>query len=358
MAKYEVKDGVGVIPPGSTATAEGKIILKVFTLTPKIVAQLRAEKKATGDYSKSVTVEEDGYVFKYDAEKFHGSYPPISVNLWFLVSVYRENVPLMGCEVAPINCRFSSLNGFNNQGEKYKMYAWLCDTSQVSPLFKSGDTICIDNKGKAAFAKAEILAEECEDHIYRPLFHRVIKKLRLTKELGHAETLAYETNYQTQIVTYTADESTEEYFGGQRVLEKDLVTYYKSKEIESGGLRWDVYCNETVASNSDVQLTAPLTEQEILIKHKQRALEELLKDCQGEFCYGDKRVEKYRKNYLILGEDNIDTIYRIYKKWLNENCTKYTQDAASGEFTGIAIDWHGKEDQQPTFDVTGDVVKV
>ena len=43
----------------------------------------------------------------------------------------------------------------------------------------------------------------------------------------------------------------------------------------------------------------------------------------------------------------------ILMTWLKENCTIFPEDAPSGEFTGIAIDYHGKEDQEPTFDVNG-----
>ena len=82
---------------------------------------------------------------------------------------------------------------------------------------------------------------------------------------------------------------------------------------------------------------------------KRKALEELLEDCQGEFCYGDPRVQKYKEHYLILGEEIIDRIHDAYLAWLKENCTTFAQDAASGELTGIAIDWNGKEGQQPDF---------
>ena len=38
---------------------------------------------------------------------------------------------------------------------------------------------------------------------------------------------------------------------------------------------------------------------------------------------------------------------------MKENCSIYPEDAPSGEFTGIVIDYHGKEDQEPKFDVDG-----
>ena len=59
------------------------------------------------------------------------------------------------------------------------------------------------------------------------------------------------------------------------------------------------------------------------------------------------------EDYTILGEETICKIYQEYMAWLKENCTTFPEDAHSGEFTGIAIDYHGKEDQEPTFDVSG-----
>jgi len=59
------------------------------------------------------------------------------------------------------------------------------------------------------------------------------------------------------------------------------------------------------------------------------------------------------EDYIILGEETIEKIYQEYMAWLKENCTTFPEDAHSGEFTGIAIDWHGKEELAPTFDVTG-----
>ena len=51
----------------------------------------------------------------------------------------------------------------------------------------------------------------------------------------------------------------------------------------------------------------------------------------------------------ITIEETINKIYKEYLTWLNENCTTFAQDASSGEFTGIAIDWQGKEEEQPDF---------
>ena len=82
---------------------------------------------------------------------------------------------------------------------------------------------------------------------------------------------------------------------------------------------------------------------------EQRAFDKLLENCRAEFCYGDPRVEKYKDEYKILGEEVIKEIHDDYLEWLNAFCETYAQDSASGEFTGVAIDWNGMEDQQPDF---------
>ena len=250
--------------------------------------------------------------------------------------------------VAPIKHDYG---GYPNESTKFKSWAVYCESSHIAPLFKSGDTLCIDNNGKVAFAKADILSEKRENDHY-------IRTVRLTKELGHHETLAYEEGYPARVATYQPDESTEQYFGGAESVEAVIESYYATKEKEYEDLCWSFYTGEEVAYNSKVKLAEPFTPQEVLLRLKQKALETLLEDCRGEFCYGDPRVQKYREHYLILGEKNIDTIYKNYKEWLNKNCTTYAQDAESGEFTGIAVDWHDKEDLQPIYDVSGDNVVV
>ena len=115
--------------------------------------------------------------------------------------------------------------------------------------------------------------------------------------------------------------------------------------------------NECVSHDSEVQLITPLTENDMVLNRKKEALEELLDNCQGEFCYGDPRVEKYKEHYMILGEENIATIYKVYMHWLRMNCSTELQEG-SDDFVGVAIDWRGREDLQPTFDVSGDVVVV
>lgn len=82
---------------------------------------------------------------------------------------------------------------------------------------------------------------------------------------------------------------------------------------------------------------------------EQRALDKLLENCRAEFCYGDPRVETYKDEYKILGEEVIKEIHDDYLEWLNAYCETFAQDADSGEFTAIAIDWKGMEDQQPDF---------
>ena len=323
-----------------------QIIELVFALAAKTVSRLKAEKKATGDYSKTVTFEEKGYEIQFEALQYRGGYPPISVNLTFSVTVSRGGNQLMLFHVKPIKSRYDYFLSRDNRDDKFKIWAVVCDKSKVKPLFRSGDTICIANNQKAAFAKAEILSEEIEDTRFADT---VTRKLRLTKELGHPETLAYETGYPAEVATYVADESTEEYFGGKKTLEKDIEVYCKLEPVEQDGLVWYEYIREVVSSNSSIDLTTPLTEAEVTMRLKEKALERLLEDCRGEFCYGDPRVQNYKKHYLILGEALIDRIHDVYLAWLKENCTTFAQDAQSGEFTGIAIDWMGKEEQQPNF---------
>ena len=332
-----------------------QIIELVFALAAKTVSRLKAEKKATGDYSKTVTFEEKGYEIQFEALQYRGGYPPISVNLTFSVTVSLGGRQLMLFHVMPIKSRYDYFLSRDNRDDKFKIWAVVCDKSKVKPLFRSGDTICIANNQKAAFAKAEILSEEIE---YTRFADTVTRKLRMTKELGHPETLAYETGYPAEVATYVADESTEEYFGGKKTLEKDIEVYCKLEPVEQDGLVWYEYIREVVSSNSSIDLTTPLTEAEVTMRLKEKALERLLEDCRGEFCYGDPRVQNYKKHYLILGEALIDRIHDVYLAWLKENCTTFAQDAQSGEFTGIAIDWNGKEDYQPNFNIQDDEVKI
>ncbi len=335
-----------------------RIIQDVLMTEEKVIKQLRAEKKATGDYSKSLTVQDGDLQMRFDAMEYCGKYPAISVNLLFFVIVLRDNVPLMKCRIADIKHKYYFHFGFLNGGhynysDKYKLCALVCDHSQVKPLFRSGDTLCIDNNGKAAFAKVEILSEKLEEHL-TDYWVECFRRIRLSKELGHKETLAY-INWE-EVETYVADDSTQEFFGNEDVKEMDFFTYYKIDEKHSDGCYWHEYTEEDISNKTKLKFTGPTTEAEILMRLKQNALKKLLEDCRGEFCYGDPRVEKYKDNYMILGEENINTIYREYMAWLKKNCTTYTQEGA--DCTGIAIDWQGKEDYQPHFDVQGDELKI
>lgn len=336
------------------------IIRKVLSTTENVVAQLKEEKKSTGDYSKSITLQDGDLQMRFNALEYCGKYPPISVNLLFFVVVFRDDMPLMKCKVANIkhqcDFHFDFLNGHYNCSDKYKMCALVCDHSQVKPLFHSGDTLCIDNNprglerlsGKAAFAKVEILSETLEESLTETSVD-CLRKIRLTKELGHNETLAYIK--WDEIETYVPDESTQEFFGGKDSMEIDLSTYYKMEEREADGCYWLEYTKENIPYGCKLKLIVPTTEAEILKKLKREALDKLLENCRAEFCYGDHRVENYKEEYLILGKETIDKIYKEYLTWLKENCATFAQDASSGEFTGIAIDWQGKEDQQPLFDI-------
>lgn len=133
----------------------------------------------------------------------------------------------------------------------------------------------------------------------------------------------------------------------------------EDRSLPESGLSFDLENNknECVTHDNEVQLITPLTENDVVLNHKKEALEKLLDNCQAEFCYRDPRVEKYKKDYLILGEENIATIYKVYMHWLRMNCSTELQEG-SDDFVGVAIDWRGRKDLQPTFDVSGDVVVV
>ena len=342
-----------------------RIIRDVLAAEEKVVKQLRAEKRATGDYSKVVTVPYGEMEMRFEALKIYDHYPPVSVKLRHLVSVMKDGKPVVCCHVAPIKCSFCVGYDDKNFTDKYKSWAFVCDHSKVKPLFRSGDTLCIDNNGKAAFVKVEVLSEKLEEN---PFWGSVdcLRRVRLSKVLGHQETLAYAkctplTTYTKdwdKMETYVADDSTQEFFGDKDTLEMDLSTHYTSEERHYDGCYWYEYTEESTHNNSELQLTVPTTEAEILRQLRQEALKRLLYDCRGEFCYGDPRVKKNKKDYLILGEETIDKIYEEYMSWLRDNCTRFPEDAPSGEFTGIAINYHGKENLVPTFDVTGSQVRI
>ena len=331
------------------------IIQKVLSMTESVVAQLKAEKKAKGDYSKSLTVQDGDLQMRFDAMEYRGKYPPISVNLLFFVIVFRDNVPLMKCRVANIKHKYHFSFGSSSNytcSDKYKLCALVCDHSHVTPLFHSGDTLCIDNNGKAAFAKVEVLSEKLEEHY--GYWVECLRRIHLSKELGHKETLAYTKCGKME--TYVADDSTQEFFGDKDGKEIDLLTYYKIEEKHSDDCFWFEYIKEDTYYDCKLKFTIPATEAEILIQLKQESLDAVLDTCRSDFCYGYHRVEKLKDGYMILGEENIDIIYREYKAWLNKNCTTYPQEGA--DCTGVAIDWQGKEDYQPHFDVRGDELKI
>lgn len=339
-----------------------RIIRDVLATEEKVVKQLRAGKRATGDYSKVVIVPYGNLEMRFEALKIVGQYPPVSFKLRHLVSVMKDGKPVVCCHVAPIKCSFCVGYDDKNFTDKYKSWAFVCDHSKVKPLFRSGDTLCIDNNGKAAFVKVEVLSEKLEEN---PFWGSVdcLRRVRLSKVLGHQETLAFapRQTYATdwdKMKTYVADDSTQEFFGDKDTLEMDLSTHYTSEERHYDGCYWYEYTEEATHNNSELQLTVPTTEAEILRQLRQEALKRLLYDCRGEFCYGDPRVKKNKKDYLILGEETIDKIYEEYMSWLRDNCTRFPEDAPSGEFTGIAINYHGKENLVPTFDVTGSQVRI
>lgn len=330
-----------------------KIISTVLETTKKVVSRSRAEKKNTGDYSKVVIVEESGYKMKFEAQLWRDAYPPISVNLVWLVTVLLNGAEIMQCLVAPINHHVVWRDHFDNQSDKYKCWARLSDTSKVKPFFKTGDVVCIDNKGKAAFARVEILSESREKDWTG---YHLQREIRLTKEFGHPETLAHEDGYPPHIETYVADDSTREFFGNKDALITTIKSSLATEIRKHGDFCWHIYTEERPYGGK-VEFIVPQTQEEVTLALKKMALDQLLEDCQGEFCYGDHRVEKYKEHYMILGEENIAAIYKVYMNWLKMNCGTELQEGGD-DFVGVAIDWRDREDLRPSFDVTGDVVIV
>ena len=326
------------------------IIRDVLATEEMVVKQLRAEKKATGDYSKVVTIPYGDMEMRFEALKIYDHYPPVSARLRHQVSVMKDGKAVICCHVAQLKCSFCVGYGDKNYSDKFKSWAFVCDHSQVRPLFQSGDTLCIDNNGKAAFVKVEVLSEKLEEKMFWGV--NCLRRVRLSKVLGHQETLAYIAK-RGIMETYVADDSTQELFGDRDTVEMTFSTHYMMEERHSDGCYWYEFTEEDMCYDSELKLAVPTTEAEILRQLRQEALKKLLYNCRAEFCYGDPRVKKYMKEYIILGEETIETIYQEYMSWLRENCTTFPQEANSGEFTGIAIDYHGKEDQEPTFDVDG-----
>ena len=328
-----------------------RIIRDVLAAEEKVVKQLRAEKKTTGDYSKVVTVPYGDREMRIEALKIYDHDPPVSVRLRHQVSVMKDGKAVVCCHVAPLKCSFcAGAPDDKNFTDKYKSWAFVCDHSQVKPLFQSGDTLCIDNNGKAAYVNVEVLSEKLKENMFWGSVD-CLRRVRLSKVLGHLETLAYITK-QGKMETYVADDSTLELFGDKDTVEMNLSTHYKWEEKQSDGCYWYEFTEEEMCYDSELKLAVPTTEAEILRQLRQEALKRLLYNCRAEFCYGDPRVKTCMEDYIILGEETISKIYQEYMAWLKENCTTFPEDAPSGEFTGIAIDYHGKEGQEPMFDVS------
>lgn len=329
-----------------TETDIVRLINEILSSTETVVKHLKAEKKETGNYSKEFAVHKDGVDIVFYADKYRDNYPPISINLTFLVKVFQDGKEIMRSRVAPIKNAFSDHYDYDNQTDKYKSWVLICETSHITPLFKSGETICLKHGkyGKVAYAKLEILSEEYKDKY-------ITRNVRLYKELGHKEVLAYEKGYPAQVGTYITDESTEEYFGENESIDLQIKTFYKSEKRTNDFVTWHVYTYEDTTYGCEIEIATPLTEDVLLYRLKQEALERLLEDCRGEFCHNDKRVEKYREFYMILGEETINNIYKVYMSWLTENCTTTSQESYSGEFWGVSIDWNGKENLQPVFNL-------
>lgn len=323
-----------------------KIIRIVLAASEDIMKRLRKEKRQTGDFSKTVSIHQDDLDLVFNVGNSDVSISPFSDRFFLRVEVIQNDILVVRCDVFSRRGKFALLGDTSNS-EKYRAVVTVCNQAEVPRMFQSGDTIIIQKpdrwkKGNLAFAKAEIISEETSDD-------SIHRKLRLTPELGHQETLACETDYPPRLMTFVADDSTLEYFDGKDSMEKVISLYLQKEKREAEGLCWYEYTSEETKYNSKVQLAVPVTEKEMLLQLRQHALKELLDDCRGEFCYGDKRVRKYMEHYIILGEETVIRIHDDYLAWLKDNCTIFPQEANSGEFTGIAIDWHGKEDRQPDF---------
>jgi hypothetical protein len=115
-------------PNGNLMSDEeiARIIRVILSSTEDVVKQLRVEKKEKGDYSKEVTIQREGINMVFSANTFLGSYPPISVNLTFNVSVMIGGKEIIRAKVAPIKHRFVyfGYSDYRNESAKFKMDAF------------------------------------------------------------------------------------------------------------------------------------------------------------------------------------------------------------------------------------------
>lgn len=339
------------------------VIDRIFDLAEMVTKQLKTEKKETGEFSQIVTIAEEEFVYSYAlVDCFGRAYPenagklipPTSRNFMLEVLVKKEGENFFSCRIekatstncpSPLKCIWTT---------KWRMSdAVDCDMSNIVPLLHSGDVVALRNesqeppcRGKVALAKIEILnVEEIDDN--------KLLKVRLTKDLGHKDIYAYNLGNDHFPTTYSIDESTQEYFGDKDSIDTTAVISNDTEEVCFNSAKWRRYTLEKINERhrlNKLYLRTPISEQELTRREKKEALSKLIKDCEAEFCYGDSRVEKYLENHEILGIEIIDTIYTEYMAWLNEHCTTFAEDSPSGEFTGIAIDWHGNKDNKPSFE--------
>lgn len=339
------------------------VIGRIFVLAEKVTKQLKTEKKETGEFRGFVTIIEDKFTYCFSLvddcgyafpDNSGNLIPPTSKNFMLEVMVKQEGENFFACRIEKL-----TKNGYSTYAECVRSAKWGmkfatdCDTSGIVPLLNSGDVIAVKNEsqktpcwGKVAFARIEILSEE-------KIGDDKLLNVRLHKNLGHKEVYAYTLGADVFPTTYIADESTQEYFGDKDLIDKTIVVRYGHEDVCFNGAKWQRYTLEIIDDRhrlSTFCLGAPVTEQEVVRREKRKALSSLIEDCEAEFCYGDSRVEKYRKKYAILGNEVINVIHENYMAWLNDHCTTFTQDSTSGDFTGVAIDWHGNEADKPTFE--------
>ena len=83
-----------------------RIIRDVLAAEEKVVKQLRAEKRATGDYSKVVIVPYGDMEMRFEVRKTLGQYPPVSFRLRHLVSVMKDGKAIVRSNVSQLKCRY------------------------------------------------------------------------------------------------------------------------------------------------------------------------------------------------------------------------------------------------------------
>lgn len=326
-----------------------RIIKRVFFHSEQLITQLLKERKATGDYRREVFVQEEGFVYQFVVCKHRDKYPATRKNFCFSIAVRKteqiDNV--FTCSIEPDGYSSYLFGNVNRQGALVMRNPLLTDISHINKLIHTGDTVCLQRGGlangreKVAFAKVEILSEKYDNE-------NISRKVTLTKDLGHPEIYAY-TVYPNKVATYTGDEQTSEYFGERETITGVLGFCLDKTYTTYNDVGWYRYEKEKIFNrlqDTTLELGEPQTVVEVTQKVRMSALEDLLKNCDGEFAYGDSRVRKYADYYAILGDELIEKIYAKYMLWLKIFSTKESVDGA--ECSGIAV--RCGDNQRPPFE--------